>query len=450
MRHVSVMSFTATIGLMAIFAVDLVDMLFISMLGNEALAAAVGYAGTLLFFTTSIAIGFSIAAGALVAKSLGSHDVQSAREFASSVLLTGLIGSAVIVVAVLFYKEALLDLLGATGETKALASTFLTIVVPSMPVMVTAMVASAVLRAHGDAKRAMLATLCAGVVNAVLDPLFIFGFGWGFEGAAIASVCSRIALLIAALWPAIRVYNGFVPLHFKGLKRDFSAVTGIAAPAVLANVATPIGAAIVTREMAKFGTDAIAGMALIGRITPVAFAVVFALSGAVGPIIGQNHGAGLEHRVRGTFTASLKFALIYTLFAALLLYLFRDAIASVFNASGDSLMLLLLFCGPLALSYFFNSVIFVGNAAFNNLGHPFYSTLINWGKNTIGTLPFVMVGASYWGASGVLIGQAMGSIIFAIIALLLSVKVMSTGQCPPPKNDFKKHELPHTLHSRNH
>ena len=73
-RHVTVMSLTAALGLVAVFAVDLIDMVFISMLGQDALAAAVGYAGAILFFTTSFGIGMAIAAGALVARALGSGD----------------------------------------------------------------------------------------------------------------------------------------------------------------------------------------------------------------------------------------------------------------------------------------------------------------------------------------------------------------------------------------
>ena len=69
-RHVSVMSLTASVGLMALFAVDFIDMIFISMLGKEELAAAIGYAGAILFFTTSFGIGIAIAAGALVSRAL--------------------------------------------------------------------------------------------------------------------------------------------------------------------------------------------------------------------------------------------------------------------------------------------------------------------------------------------------------------------------------------------
>ena len=448
MRHVSVMSFTASIGLMSIFAVDFVDMIFISMLGSAALAAAVGYAGTLLFFTTSISIGFSIAAGALVARALGARKVEDAREYASSVLFFGLIVSLFVVTAVFVAMPNILELLGAVGETKALASRFLRIILPTMPVMMGAMIASAVLRAHGDARRAMWATLAAGVVNAIVDPILIFGFNLGLEGAAIASVISRIVLLVAALYPVIRIYNGFSRLSFGQLKRDVAQVRSIAAPAVMANVATPVGAAIVTREMASFGTDAVAGMAVIGRLTPVAFAVVFALSGAVGPIIGQNFGAGFNGRVRSAFFAALKFVFVYVIVVAVILYLLRDIIAATFDASGDSLTLIMLFCGPLALAWFFNGVIFVGNAAFNNLGHPLYSTWINWGRSTLGTWPFILVGGAYFGAGGVLIGQAVGGIIFAGIAIWLGLKVMHQPASPVTADEFRSQTRLHVLHCR--
>ena len=83
MRHVAVVSATASIGLMPMFVVDFVDMIFISMLGNAALAAAIGYAGSILFFTTSFGIGIAIAAGALVARALGSGDEALVRSKAS-------------------------------------------------------------------------------------------------------------------------------------------------------------------------------------------------------------------------------------------------------------------------------------------------------------------------------------------------------------------------------
>ena len=111
--------------------------------------------------------------------------------------------------------------------------------------------------------------------------------------------------------------------------------------------------------------------------------------------------------------------------AAAVLFGFREQIADMFDASGMSKTLILLFCGPLALASFFNGAIFIANASFNNLGHPAYSTFVNWGRNTLGTWPLAIWAGSVWGAPGVLIGQAMGGVIFAGIAVLLGLRVIA-------------------------
>ncbi len=450
MRHVVVMSFTSSIGVMAIFAVDFVDMIFISMLGNAALAAAIGYAGTILFFTTSISIGVSIAAGALTARSVGAGNQAEARQYATSVMMAGFIASVIIFGLVWLSMDSALDFLGAKQETKLLALDYLRIILPSMPVLMIGMVAGAVLRAYGDAKRAMYATLAGGVVNAALDPLLIFGLGLDLQGAALASVASRVTITLVSLLPAIRLYDGFAGLSVSLMLRDLRAVLAIAVPAVLANIATPIGSAIMTREMARFGTDAVAGLAVIGRLTPVAFAIILALSGAIGPIVGQNFGAGLNDRVRGSFFAALRFTAFYVVGVSVILFLLRGSIAELFSASGESLTIIYLFCGPLALSYIFNGWIFVGNATFNNLGHPFYSTWVNWGRHTVGTWPLVILGASLWGAGGVLIGQAIGGVFFAGLSIWMALRLMDRNAATPPDGPFTPEARFHVIQSRRH
>lgn len=445
MRHVSVMSFTASVGLMALFAVDFIDMIFISMLGNDALAAAVGYAGAILFFTNSINIGLSIAAGSLVARSIGAGNSEDAREYATSVAALGVVIGILVPILALNHLETLLELIGAEGEAKRLAIRYMTIILPTMPLMSVAMVSMAVLRAHGDAKRSMLATLYGGIVNAILDPILIFGVGLGLDGAAIASVLARIAMLTVAVLPAIRVYQGFARPGFGLLRRDAVAVSLIAIPAVLTNIATPVGSAIVTREIAKYGTDAVAGMAIIGRLMPVAFAVVFALSGAIGPIVGQNFGAAQFDRVRGAYRAGLLFVTAYVVLVALVLFLLRSQIAALFEATGETQALIFLFCGPLALAFIFNGAIFVANASFNNLGHPSYSTLVNWGRNTVGTWPFVIAGSALAGAQGVLIGQAVGGVLFAGLSFFMVRRVFDGLDAPRSVEPFARHRRLHLL-----
>ncbi len=426
-NHVTVMSLTASVGLVAIFAVDLIDMIFISMLGQAALAAAVGYAGAILFFTTSFGIGMAIAAGALVARALGSGDEELARRRAGNAVIYGVVFGAIFAALVWVNLPFFVSLLGATDETADLAVGYLQIIVPSLPFLMVGMIGGAILRAHGDARRAMMATIWGGVVNAVLDPILIFGLDLELTGAALASVAARVTIGAVALIPIIRYHGGFDRPTRASLLQDLPPIATIAAPAILTQLATPIGQAYVTRAMAQYGEDAVAGMAIIARLTPVAFGVLFALSGAVGPIIGQNVGAGLNDRVRGAFRAALLFTALYVVAASLILFFLRGPIAALFQASDDATVLIYLFCGPLALAFFFNGTLFVANAAFNNMGHPFYSTWLNWGRHTLGTIPLVMLGSYYYGAPGVLIGQAVGGLIFGLLAWGLAERLVATG-----------------------
>ncbi len=426
-RHVTVMSLTSSVGLMAVFLVDFVDMIFISMLGKAELAAAIGYAGAILFFTTSFGIGLAIAAGALVARALGAGEEQLARERTTHALTYGLIFGVLFSVGVWLYLAELVGLLGAVGETADLAVMFLTIILPSVPFLMLGMMGGAILRAHGDARRAMMSTIAGGLANAVLDPILIFGLDMELAWAAVASFVARIVIAVMALYPLVRIYGGIAMPHLPGMRRDLMPVMSIAFPAILAQIATPVGQAFVTRAMAGYGEAAVAGMAIVGRMIPVAFGVVFALSGAVGPILGQNFGAGNMARVREGFTAAIWFTVIVILAVSGILFALRGPIVALFEAEGITRDLIYLFCGPLALAFFFPGVLFVANAAFNNLGHPFYSTYTNWGRNVVAMVPLVWLGSVMFGAPGVLIGQALSGVIFGIIAWVLALRVITAG-----------------------
>ncbi|MDJ0857662.1 MAG: MATE family efflux transporter [Dinoroseobacter sp.] len=447
-RHVTVMSLTASIGLVAVFFVDFIDMVFISMLGQAELAAAIGYAGAILFFTTSFGIGMAIAAGALVARALGAGETDLARQRASSSLVYGVLFGSVFAALVWVNIPVLVDLMGASGQTADFATLYLRIVVPSLPLLMIGMAGGAILRAHGAARIAMMATIWGSVVNAVLDPILIFGLNLDLVGAALASVAARITIAAVALRCLLREQDALVLPSVSCLIRDLGPHLAIAAPAIMTQLATPVGQAYVTREMAAFGEDAVAGLAMVSRLTPVAFGVVFALSGALGPIIGQNFGAGKPDRVRAAFRAGLVFAGIYVVAVAIVLFALRGILADLFGATGTARDLVFLFCGPLALAFYFNAVLFAANAAFNNLGRPFLSTLTNWGRHTLGTVPFVMVGATLFGAPGVLIGQAAGGVLFGLFAAFLALRVMADPGDKPKGAFAREGRLLSLLHLR--
>ncbi|MEM6665205.1 MAG: MATE family efflux transporter [Pseudomonadota bacterium] len=439
MRHVSVMTMTGSVGLVAIFLVDFADMFFLSLLGEVAIAAAIGYAGTILFFNTSISIGMAIAATALVSRALGAGDRERARRLAAS-SATVIFIAMIVIAAILFpLLPVALDLLGATGEARELALGYMQIIVPSMPLLGIGMVSGALLRATGDAKRSMYVTLTGGAVNAVFDPIFIFALDLGVDGAAMASVLSRFAIAFMGYWGVVRVHNLIARPSLRHIAEDIRPLAGIAVPAVLTNIATPVGNAYVTAAIAGHGDGAVAGWAIIGRLVPVAFGVIFALSGAVGPIFGQNLGARRFDRLQMAFRDSLIFCLGYVFVVWVLLALTQNWIVALFSVTGDAASLIRLFCSFIAVSFLFNGMLFVANATFNNLGFPTYSTALNWGKATLGTIPFVSLGALWGGAPGILIGQGVGAVLFGIIAAAVAWRtVKGMADNPPPPDAPRK------------
>ena len=188
-------------------------------------------------------------------------------------------------------------------------------------------------------------------------------------------------------------------------------------PAIMANLATPVGSAYTIRVFSDIGEAAIAAGAVIDRVTPVAFGVIFALTGSIGPIIGQNYGARLMHRVSRTLTNSFILSIGYVLIAWGLLALAAPWLVSAFDAKGDSAAYVTFYCQYGVVAWLFLACLFVANTAFNNLGFPVLTMAFNWGRATLGTIPFVTFGARYGGVKGGLIGVALGCAVFGLIAV---------------------------------
>lgn len=447
MRHVVVMTATASLGLVAIFAVDALNLFYISLLGVQELAAAIGFAGTLMFFTLSVSIGLTIATSALVSRALGKGDRERAARSGGAAILFVLLVTSAIAALMWPFIENLVRLIGATGETATLATHFMQIVVPSAPLISVGMCTTGILRGVGDARRAMYVTLSGGLAAAILDPLLIFGLDLGLTGAAIATLLSRFVLVWVGLhgaWKVHRLVKMPDAAYLGQVARPFFA---IGVPAVVTQLATPAGNAYVTLEIARFGDDAVAGWAIIGRLIPVAFGTIFALSGAIGPILGQNYGARLYPRLYFIMRDGLIFTLVYVVSVWALMAVFADEIAGLFGATGDAYDLVVFFCVFAAGSFLFNGALFVANAAFNNLGYPTYSTLFNWGRSTLGVIPFVWAGATYFGAIGVVGGWGLGAVIFGLASIVVCFNVIRKIGDRPTRGDSDLPGPPPTANS---
>lgn len=242
------------------------------------------------------------------------------------------------------------------------------------------------------------------------------------DGAAYANVLARFVMVGMGYYGVLKVHRFFA---WPNRQQVWTAMAPFfAMAAILTQIATPVGNAFITRALAAYGDNAVAGWAVVIRLVPVAFGVLFALSGAVGPIVGQNLGAGNFDRIRQTMRDALKVTMISVLVAWALLALFHKPLGDLFKAEGQARDVIDFFCFFVAGSFLFNGALFVANAAFNNLGYAFYSTILNWGRATLGVIPFVWLGSHWYGAKGVMAGYGLGVVAFGLIGIVLCFKVL--------------------------
>jgi len=231
------------------------------------------------------------------------------------------------------------------------------------------------------------------------------------------------------------------------LKTAWAPFWKIGVPAIMTQLATPIGNAYVTGAFASYGDEAVAGWAVVGRLMPLAFAAIFALSGAIGPIIGQNYGAGNRDRVVLALREAQVFCFAYVLGVWFLLFIGADFLVSAFGATGDAASLINAFCVIVAGSFVFNGFLFVANAAFNNLGYALYSTVFNWGRATLGVVPFVYFGGLWFGVTGVLYGWGLGAVAFGVVALIVAFRTVKTMDMDTENEPETLPQTPAVAHS---
>ena len=424
LRHILVMTGTGAFGLMAIFVGDLANMLFLGQLGDTDILAAVGYASSILFFSISIGIGIGIGATAVIAPAIGAGARTDARRLSTSALVLAALVCFGLAVVVWPLLGPLLGWIGASGRTQMLAVDYLRIIYPSFPLLAVGMTASAVLRSVGDARRSMYVTLSGAIINVVLDARFILVLQMGIRGAAWASVLARLVMALVGLWGVFRAHRLLQRPALADLRRDTGKIMAVAIPAVLTNLATPAANVFVTAAMARYGDAAVAAWAVYGRVNPVAFGAIFALSGSVAPIVGQNFGAGNFARVRETIAVAARVTVVFTVVAWIGLAVSPGLIIRGFGLTGETTGLVYLFCRWLPPLFAFLGFLFIANAVFNTLRHPHYATAFNWGRATMGTVPFVWIGGQWAGAPGVFTGSIAGAVVFGAGALWVCLQLI--------------------------
>lgn len=418
MGHVVRMTATGAMGITFVFLVDAAGLLWISQLGDPTLVAAIGFAFAIQFFSVSIAVGFMIAATAMISRSIGKGDAALARRQAGAATVIAVAIQTCVAFLVIMERHDLVALAGAEGETARLAARYLAITMPSLILMAVALTCSGALRAEGFGAQAMYVTLFSGVLLMVLDPILIVWLGLGLDGAAIGLFAFRICLVGLAIYFAAVRNDLIAGPALADVLAIFKPYMLIALPAIATQMSTPVGNYLLTIVMAPYGDDAVAAWAVVGRLTVVVFGGVFALSGAIGGIFGQNFGAGQMDRVRSTYRDALIFCLIYTLVAWALFYLATPYVIWAFGLQGQGAAIVQAFTAVGVGAFIFIGALFVSNAAFNSLGRPGRSTLVNWLKDGVLSWPLATWLTFYFGAIGVIFGQALAGVVMGMVAAI--------------------------------
>lgn len=407
-------------GMFTLMMFNIVDTFFISLLGTEPLAA-VSFTFPVTFTVISLAIGLGIGTSAVIAKALGSNNKEEARFDASVSLCVAVILVLALAIVGYFFIEPIFILLGAGDRILPLIHQYISIWFLGSVLLIAPMIGNAVLRASGDTTTPSIIMAGSGLINAILDPILIFGLGpipaLGIQGAAIASVIAWAAAVVVVLYVLIakkRLLS--LKAGNQTLRSAACKILKIGLPAAGANMLTPIAMAIMTAFVARYGPEAVAAFGVGSKIESIACLLVLALSMTLPPFISQNFGAGKLARVQEAYLGTLKFVMVCQFAIYIVLVVIAGGIGALFANDQAVIDIIKLFIYTLPLSYGLQGVIILSNSSFNALHKPINALFLSIVRLFIFYLPFAYIGNALAGLIGLFIGAAIGNLFTAVIA----------------------------------
>lgn len=417
-RHVLTMTSTSALSLFAVFLVDILTLVYVSMLHDPALLAAVGIAKVLIFFNSAVANGLIIAAASVLSERIGHRASRAVSGFTTSLMLLILIVPGLCACLQLSLMGPITHWLGADPATFEAARIFIWLTLPFSVLQSAVQMSAQILRTAGDSRRALWLVLSGAAILAVADPLLIFVLGLGLTGAGLAyglsaSVCACLGLY----W--VRRHVGMAgSVNPKLLRMHARRTLKVALPAMVGNLATPVGVAYLVSSVAAYGTSALAAMAVLDRIMQFCYCAYFALPGALAPILGQNIGARLDGRVNSTIVFSRRLVVAYGLAVWTLLVLSCDMIANFYELDGPGRALFIAFCQFGGGLWVIIGLDFIAISVFLTMGRAWLVAVFAWLRSTVATVPFVLAGTHLFNSSGAMPGMLTGNALIALISVL--------------------------------
>ena len=403
----------------------LVDAYFVSSLGANAIAT-VGLTESVLTLVYAVAIGLSMGVTAIVARRVGEKDIDAASKTAVQAILLGVLVALLISVLGIIYPKEILALMGGDKELIADGYRYTQVLLGGNITIMLLFLINAIFRGAGDASVAMKVLIFSNLLNIILDPILIFGFGpipsFGVQGAAIATTIGRGSAVIFQLfilfygWSKIKV----------GLK-DFVFRAKIMWNLVKVSLGG-IGQFIIgtsswvflMRIMAEFGSEVLAGYTIAIRVLMFTLMPSWGMSNAAATLVGQNLGAEQPDRAEQSVWKTSKYNAWFIVIVSLVYLVFAEQIIRIFSNE-----VLIVEYGSLSLriiaaGYIFYAYGMVVIQAFNGAGDTKTPTIINFFCFWVFQLPFAYLAALVfdWGVIGVFLAITIAEMLIAVIGVI--------------------------------
>jgi putative MATE family efflux protein len=370
----------------------LVDLYWVGRLGKEAVAA-VGVAGNLQFIVLAVSQMLAVGATTLVSHAAGQRDQERAiLVFNQAQILS-------MVVAVLFLaigwavSDWYVQQQSADAATARMAGEYLLWFIPAMALQFAVVAMAAALRGVGNFKPGMIVQTATVIINIVLAPMLIFGWGTGIVmGVAGAAVATLIAVVVGVLWLA----TYFIPRNafLRFVRRDmrpqlplWGAMLKIGLPAGAEFALMAVYLFIVYRIAAPFGAAAQAGFGIGMRVVQALFMPVVALGFAVAPVAGQNVGARLGTRVKAVFRSACLMVSVYMFVMAILCNIAPAALVRVFSVDAQVVSVGNEYLRIISWNFVASGLIFVSSSMFQALGNTVPSLVASVSRLLIVAIP---------------------------------------------------------------
>lgn len=433
------MTLPMIVGMVVLMTFGLVDTFFIGMLGTQELAA-ISFTFPVTFTVISLNIGLGIGTSAVIAKLLGAGQHDLAKSTATGAMMLTMVLAIIMAIIGVLTIEPIFRLMGADSQQLVHIQQYMLVWYGAGAFLALPMVGNSVLRASGDTKTPSYVMAFGGLINVILDPILIFGWGpvpaLGIQGAAIATLVAWAVGLFYILYILAVKRKLMEPklLNWQQLKSCTGGILKIGLPAAGANMLTPISAGIVTAIVAGYGPQAVAAWGVGGRLESIASIVVLSLSMSLPPFISQNFGANKLERVSQAYSLCVKFVIVWQLIIFALLALLSSVIANIFTNEPEVASTIILFLVIVPLGYGLQGVTILTNSSFNAMHMPMSALSLNAIRLFVFFVPFSFIGSYWFDLHGlfwaaVLANLAVGCIAFVwcktILASRFKQSVMS-------------------------